>query len=393
MAADADRADELARSSALDGSRRAPRSLPPSARTAGPIASDFDATPGRAARRLRRPWTTASRRSTALPRCSASTRPTPALLWLAAAERPRRHRRPGLRAAAWRGRHGSSDGGARARTGRRPHRDAPRRSRGSAPIRTCADTGCSNCPTPSRGWSRQLRVPDTVATVLAGGVPSDPLVIRVRTNLIPLILPGSLDDRAGHRARRPAGVDPLGRGHVRDVDGGRAHSTHLGLHSLAVDLRRHQPDTSLSDLVAAARARCGVARLGPRRDRLRSGHRVQRAQRVRDPRAGRRAGRRRELQTVESRRGCRASRSPSRPGRCRSRTARARGRPASATSWTRTPSCARRCSGLRLSAEDIAEASRYARVLATARGEEVGAASCARRRAASAVRAARTPTA
>src|SRR4051812_5440542 len=46
--------------------------------------------------------------------------------------------------------------------------------------------------TETEPWlGRQLRVPDAVLTVLAGGAPADPMVNRIRIELVPLSLPGS----------------------------------------------------------------------------------------------------------------------------------------------------------------------------------------------------------
>jgi predicted nucleic acid-binding protein len=104
---------------------------------------------------------------------------------------------------------------------------------------------------------RQLRVPDAVVTVLAGGAPDDPVVSRVRTNVVPLSLPGSLTiARAIER-----GVPLVW---VRSAAGMSGASMaagafdHLGLHCLALDLRRHQPDQSLADLVAAGARDAGL---------------------------------------------------------------------------------------------------------------------------------------
>jgi predicted nucleic acid-binding protein len=112
--------------------------------------------------------------------------------------------------------------------------------------------------TDSEPWlGRQLRVPDPVVTVLAGGAPADPAVNRVRTTVVPLALAGSTTiARAIER-----GVPLVW---VRSAAGmsGTAMAAgafdQLGLHCLAIDLRRHQPDQSLAELAVAAARDAGL---------------------------------------------------------------------------------------------------------------------------------------
>ncbi|MCU1657745.1 MAG: ATP-binding protein [Pseudonocardiales bacterium] len=111
---------------------------------------------------------------------------------------------------------------------------------------------------PEPWLGRALRVPDPVVTVLAGGAPSDPVVSRLRTTAVPLTLPGGeVIARAVDR-----GVPFVW---VRSVQGSAGISlaagalASLGLGCLAVDLRLHLSDQSLSDVTAAAAREAGLS--------------------------------------------------------------------------------------------------------------------------------------
>jgi predicted nucleic acid-binding protein len=105
--------------------------------------------------------------------------------------------------------------------------------------------------------SRQLRVPDTVVTTLAGGVPNDPHVARARANLVPIVLTHSVTiARAIER-----GVPLIWIRSAAGMSGASMAAgafEQLGLHSLAIDLRRRDPDRSLADLATAAARDAGL---------------------------------------------------------------------------------------------------------------------------------------
>src|SRR5581483_2972165 len=104
---------------------------------------------------------------------------------------------------------------------------------------------------------RELRVPDPVAAVLAGAPAADPAVARLRTVAVPLDLPGR---------------DELARGiehgerlvWVRSVQGAAGLSlaagafAAVGVTPLAIDLRLHPAEASLSDVAAAAAREAGL---------------------------------------------------------------------------------------------------------------------------------------
>lgn len=110
----------------------------------------------------------------------------------------------------------------------------------------------------SEPWlSRQLRVPDTVVTTLAGGEPNDPHVARARAELVPIVFTHSRTvARAIERAvplvwiRSAAGMSGASMA--------AGAFEHLGLHCLAVDLRRRDPDQSLAALAGAAAREAGL---------------------------------------------------------------------------------------------------------------------------------------
>jgi hypothetical protein len=112
--------------------------------------------------------------------------------------------------------------------------------------------------TDTEQWlARQLRVPDAVVSALAGGTADDPAVSRLRTNVVPLSLPNSATiARAIER-----GVPLIW---VRSAAGMSGASMaagafdQLGLRCLALDLRRHQPDQNLADVLAAAARDAGL---------------------------------------------------------------------------------------------------------------------------------------
>jgi predicted nucleic acid-binding protein len=112
--------------------------------------------------------------------------------------------------------------------------------------------------TDAEPWlGRQLRVPDPVVAVLSGGIPDDPLVTGVQAPLVPLVVAGSVTiARAIER-----GVPLVW---VRSAAGMSGTSMaagafeHLGLHSLAIDLRRNHPDHGMADVVAAAARTAGL---------------------------------------------------------------------------------------------------------------------------------------
>jgi ATPase family associated with various cellular activities (AAA) len=112
--------------------------------------------------------------------------------------------------------------------------------------------------TDSEPWlGRQLRVPDAVITVLAGGAPDDPVVARLRTNVVPLSLPGSITiARAIERGVPLVWVRSAAGMSGASMAAGAFEQ--LGLHCLALDLRRHQPDHSLADVLAAGARDAGL---------------------------------------------------------------------------------------------------------------------------------------
>jgi predicted nucleic acid-binding protein len=219
--------------------------------------------------------------------------------------------------------------------------------------------------------ARQLRLPDTVVGVLAGGPPSDPVVNRVRTTLIPLSLPGSVTiARAIER-----GVPLVW---VRSAAGMSGTSMaagafdQLGLHSLAVDLRRHHPDQSLAELVGAAARDAGLRGWGLV---------------VTGCEAAVESNERGVFELLEQAAVpvVAVSSKPWNPVWLSRFPLVLEAGPLSvedrSTAWKASlgdvvdedAQLRETLLGLRLSAEDIAEASRYARVLAAARGEDVGA--------------------
>ena len=105
--------------------------------------------------------------------------------------------------------------------------------------------------------SRPLVVPDPVVAVLAGDVPADPVVARLRTTAVPLDLPGG---KVVARAVEQGA--PLVW--VRSVQGAAGISlaagafASVGLNCLAIDLRLHLPDQNLTDLLAAATREAGL---------------------------------------------------------------------------------------------------------------------------------------
>ncbi|MDP3893690.1 ATP-binding protein [Nocardioides sp.] len=105
--------------------------------------------------------------------------------------------------------------------------------------------------------SRGLRVPDPVLAGLAGALPADPPVDRLRTELVAMDVEG-----VDEVARSLSGGAPLVW--VRSAAGmsGTAVAAGalqlLGLHWLAVDLRRHPAGDDLTDLLAYAARDAGL---------------------------------------------------------------------------------------------------------------------------------------
>jgi len=110
----------------------------------------------------------------------------------------------------------------------------------------------------SEPWlGRTLSVPPSVAAVLAGGVPCDPDVSRLRTPVLPVDLP------ATPRVTRAIehGVPLIW---IRSAPGSTGASlaagafAGLGLHCLSIDIRRHLPGQQLATVLAAAAREAGL---------------------------------------------------------------------------------------------------------------------------------------
>jgi hypothetical protein len=105
--------------------------------------------------------------------------------------------------------------------------------------------------------SRVLSVPQSVAAVLAGGTPCDPAVSRLRAPVVPMAL-------AAAKPIARAIEQGLPLTWVRSVPGtpGAALAAgafdELGLHYLSIDIRRHLPGQSLTDVLAAAAREAGL---------------------------------------------------------------------------------------------------------------------------------------
>ncbi|WP_372729291.1 ATP-binding protein [Nocardioides sp.] len=110
---------------------------------------------------------------------------------------------------------------------------------------------------PEPWLARQLSVPEPVASVLAGGIPTDPAVDRLRIPLVPLSVAGSETIARGMER----GVPLIW---VRSAAGmsGTAMAAgafeQLGLSCLAIDLRRHPAGDGLDDVVARAARNAGL---------------------------------------------------------------------------------------------------------------------------------------
>ena len=104
---------------------------------------------------------------------------------------------------------------------------------------------------------REVRVPDPVAAVLAGAPAADPAVARLRTVAVPLDLPGR-----DELARGIEHGEPLVW--VRSVQGAAGLSlaaggfAAVGVTPLAIDLRLHPADASVSDVAVAAAREAGL---------------------------------------------------------------------------------------------------------------------------------------
>ena len=110
----------------------------------------------------------------------------------------------------------------------------------------------------SEPWlARQLSVPDSVAAVLAGGVPADPSVDRLRMTLVPLAVAGSEVIARGMERGLPLIWVRSAAGMSGTAMAAGAFDQ-LGLNFLAIDLRRHQPDQSVGELTACAARNAGL---------------------------------------------------------------------------------------------------------------------------------------
>ncbi len=110
----------------------------------------------------------------------------------------------------------------------------------------------------SEPWlGRTLSVPQSVTAVLAGGTPDDPVVSRLRTPVQPLQL-------AGTPALARAIEQGVTLSWVRSALGAAGASlaagafAQLGLHCLSIDIRRHLTGQNLADVLAAAAREAGL---------------------------------------------------------------------------------------------------------------------------------------
>lgn len=109
--------------------------------------------------------------------------------------------------------------------------------------------------------ARQLSVSQTVASVLAGGAPCDPVVSRLRTPVVPLSLP-----------RTPTVARAIEQGipliWVRSAAGSTGASlgagafADIGRRCLCIDIRRNTPGQILSEVLAAAAREAGLVGSG-----------------------------------------------------------------------------------------------------------------------------------
>lgn len=102
---------------------------------------------------------------------------------------------------------------------------------------------------PEPWLQRRLRVPETVTAVLAGGRPGDPLVESLRVDLVALDVPGSQVAAASVQAGVPLVWVRSGHGMSGSAVAAGAFAQ-VGLPFLAVDLHRHRG----ADLVSVVRA-------------------------------------------------------------------------------------------------------------------------------------------
>ncbi|MEO9139105.1 MAG: ATP-binding protein [Jatrophihabitans sp.] len=110
----------------------------------------------------------------------------------------------------------------------------------------------------SEPWlARVVSVPQSVAAVLAGGSPGDPAVARLRTPVLPLALPGT-----GPVARAIEQGVPLIW--IRSAAGSTGASLaagafdELGLHCLSIDISRRLGTDNLAETLAAAAREAGL---------------------------------------------------------------------------------------------------------------------------------------
>ncbi|MEP6562557.1 MAG: hypothetical protein ABJD68_15965, partial [Nakamurella sp.] len=108
---------------------------------------------------------------------------------------------------------------------------------------------------------RLLSVPPSVAAVLAGGRPCDPVVARLRTAVVPLVLPGTAT------VARAIGQG-VGLTWVRSPAGSSGASLAAGAFAelsrtcLSIDVRRHLPSLGMADVLTAAAREAGLVNSG-----------------------------------------------------------------------------------------------------------------------------------